>query len=60
VSLNHEWRTYCSDGGYVGQGGGEDRVILLGNYWVEFNDPTQVAVDRLVKSVHVRVTPTAR
>jgi hypothetical protein len=31
---DREWRMYCRNGGYVGQGDGKDRVILLQNGWI--------------------------
>jgi hypothetical protein len=58
LSLDHEWRVGCSDGGpYVGQGDGEDRAVLLRNYWIEFMGAGSASdiVDRLVKSARVRV-----
>jgi hypothetical protein len=53
---DHEWRVYCSDGGFVGHGDGADRVLLLHNYWIEFIGAGQPSefVDRLVKSAYVR------
>lgn len=62
LDVEHEWRVYCSDGGYRGQGEGEDTVILLGNHWIEFDaaGETSELVDRLVKSVHVRSAAAAK
>jgi hypothetical protein len=54
LNIEREWRVYCSDGGYVGQGDGEDRVVLLDNDWIEFAGDPDI-VDRMVNSV--RVTP---
>jgi hypothetical protein len=34
-----EHRIYCLNGGYVSAGDGEDRVILLGDQWIEINAP---------------------
>jgi hypothetical protein len=50
---DHEWRTYCYRGGYVGQGEGEDRIILLPNGWVEImaEGKSSELINRLVDSV---------
>lgn len=50
---DHEWRVYCRDGGYVGQGFGEDRIILLGHSWVEIiaEGKSSELIDRLVDSI---------
>jgi hypothetical protein len=57
LSLGHEWRVYCADGGYVGQGDGEDQVVVLPNYWIEFRGAGSASaiVDRMVKSARVHV-----
>jgi hypothetical protein len=60
LSLGHEWRVYCTDGGYVGQGDGADRVVLWRNHWIEFVSTNPDMVDRLVKSAHVRTAPNAK
>jgi len=62
LDVKHEWRVYCSDGGYVAQGDGDDKVVLLRNYWIEFGGAGQTSniVDRLVKSAYVRVAPGAK
>lgn len=42
---DQEWRLYCRGGGYVGQGEGEDRVVLLQNSWIRFTgvgDPSAI------------------
>ena len=46
----HEWRTYCIDGGYQGQAEGVDRVLLLGNTWVEVSGENSDVVTRIVDS----------
>ena len=33
---NSEWRLYCAGGGYIGQGYGHERMLILGDRWVEF------------------------
>ena len=50
---DHEWRTYCHDGGYVGQGEGEDRIILLPHSWIEIMaaGKSSQLINRLVDSV---------
>lgn len=60
LSLGHEWRIYCADGGYRGQVEGGDEVVLLGNYWIEFMAPNPDMIDRLVKSAQLRTTPNAK
>lgn len=62
LDVEHEWRVYCSDGGYRGQGEGDDQVVLFPNYWIEFDGAGQGSdfVDRLVKSVRVRTAPHAK
>lgn len=53
---NHEWRVYCSDDGYVGQGDGKDRMVLLRNGWGEFIGAGAAAdiVERLVSGTTAR------
>lgn len=55
----HEWRNYCREGGYVGQGYGEDRIILLPHNWIEImaQGKSSVLVDRFVDSVNERPAP---
>jgi hypothetical protein len=62
LSLVHEWRLYCADGGYRGQGDGNDIVVLLRNYWAEFMGvvPATDVVDRMAKSARVRAVHTAK
>jgi len=60
LGLGHEWRVYCADGGYVGQGDGADQVVLWGNYWIEFMVSDSDMVDRLVKSARIRTAPKAK
>jgi hypothetical protein len=52
----HEWRTYCYGGGYVGQGDGEDRIILLPHRWVEImaSGNSVQLINRLVDAVEER------
>ena len=54
----HEWRIYCHDFGYVGEGYGEDRIILLPHSWVEISAEgrTSELIDRLVDSVAERAS----
>lgn len=49
----HEWRNYCHGGGYMGQGSGEDRIVLLPHSWVEImaQGKSSEAIDRFVDSV---------
>jgi hypothetical protein len=62
LNIDSEWRVYCSDGGYIGLGDGEDRVVLLPNFWVEFMGAGGASeiVDRLVKSADVRAEHNAK
>lgn len=48
-----EWRVYCRDGGYVGQGEGTMRVLFAGERWVELIGllPSEELMERLLKSV---------
>lgn len=50
---DHEWRVYCHDSGYVGQGYGEDRLVLLPHGWVEITaeGKSSELIGRLVHSV---------
>jgi len=52
----HEHRIYCLEGGYVAAGEGEDRIILLGDQWLEINAPVNSSelIHRLVNSVILR------
>lgn len=52
----HEWRVYCHDGGYVGQGYGEDRIVLLPHSWLEIiaDGKASELIDRLVATVKER------
>jgi hypothetical protein len=62
LGIEGEWRVYCADGGYVGQGDGEDRLVLLHDSWIEFTGAGQTSdiVDRLVKSARVRTSHNAK
>jgi hypothetical protein len=53
ISDGHEWRTYCRNGGYVGQGDGKDLVVLLKNGWIEVKGEHQPSdiVDRIVDTI---------
>lgn len=53
---DREWRIYCHDGGYVGQGYGEDRIVLLPHSWVEIMAPGKSSelINRLIDSVKER------
>ena len=50
---DREWRVYCQGGGYVAQGEGEDRIVLLSDRWVEITADGDLAaiVDRLIGTV---------
>jgi hypothetical protein len=56
LNIESVWHVYCSDGGYIGLGGGEDRVVLLRDYWIEIMGAGSASdiVDRLAKSACVR------
>src|SRR6516162_11230297 len=45
-----EWRVYCRDGGYVGQGDGYDRIFLIDENWVE-RTGTSVITNRIISTV---------
>ncbi|MBV9267365.1 MAG: hypothetical protein JO061_14430 [Acidobacteriaceae bacterium] len=48
-----EFRTYCLDGGYVGQGEGDRFLISLKDTWIQFygtGSPSQL-MDRIVASL---------
>jgi hypothetical protein len=62
LDITNEWRVYCSDGGYRGQGDGENRAVLLHDSWIEFIGAGQTSdiVDRLVKSARVRAAANAK
>jgi hypothetical protein len=47
-----EWRTYCRGGGYVGEGDGHRRLLIVGNQWVEISGELEYAdaVLRIVAS----------
>jgi hypothetical protein len=48
-----EWRVYCRDGGLVGSGSGDRRVLMFGDNWivVEGEGPPAKLVERLVETV---------
>ena len=52
---DREWRVYCNGGGYVAQGDGEDRIVLLPDRWVEITADGDLAaiMDQLVGTVVV-------
>jgi hypothetical protein len=56
LNSEDEWRVECAIGGYVGLGNGEDRIVLMRDYWAEFigAGSSMGIVDRLVKSAHLR------
>jgi hypothetical protein len=31
----HEWRVYCTGGGYVAQGYGEEKMLVVSDKWVD-------------------------
>jgi hypothetical protein len=43
VSDGHEWRNYCRNGGYIGQGGGTDIFVLSPDGWVEVSGAGDVS-----------------
>jgi hypothetical protein len=47
-----EWRVYCRNEGYVGQGYGEHRIVLLQHAWMDIyaTGPASPIVDRLTES----------
>jgi len=51
-----EWRMYCSEGGYIGQGEGAFRIILVKGGWVEFyaEGESDEIVDRLIGTIKER------
>lgn len=51
-----EWRVYCRNGGYVGQGYGADRFVLLKNHWFEAyaTGAGSAIIKRLVQTVNTR------
>jgi CubicO group peptidase (beta-lactamase class C family) len=51
-----EHRIYCLNGGYVAAGEVEDRVLLLGDRWLEINAPndTTEVMKRIVASISSR------
>ena len=53
-----EWRIYCRDGGYVAQGEGQDRIVLLHGNWVEIIGQAKSSdiVDRLISTVTARTS----
>lgn len=59
LRLGHESRVYCADGGYRGQGSDDDKVVMLGNHWIEFIGASDI-VDRLVKSARLRTVNNAK
>jgi hypothetical protein len=50
---DREWRVYCRNGGYVSQGDGEDRILLLDGNWFEIVAPgdSSAILDRLMKTI---------
>ena len=47
---DREWRYYCRDGGYVAEGDGVDRIVLLQDSWLEVVSQigTSGIIDRLI------------
>jgi hypothetical protein len=62
LNIERVWRIYCTDGGYVGLGEGEDRLVLLHDYWIEFMGSGSASniVDRLVRSARMRPASDAK
>lgn len=60
---NREWRMYCAhDGGYIGSGDGNLRLLIVGERWVELSgvvDDAQMVL-RIVATARPRVAPTDR
>jgi hypothetical protein len=50
---DREWRIYCRDGGYVAQGEGQDRIVILQGTWIEIvgQGKSSEIVDRLIETV---------
>lgn len=51
-----EWRSYCRDGGYLGQYSGHDRTLLFDGNWADIigeQEPSEI-IDRIVTTVKVR------
>lgn len=57
-----EWRVYCRNEGYVGQGYGEHRVVLLQRNWAEIYATGRGSeiVDRIAQSVGSRAANEAK
>jgi hypothetical protein len=53
---DREWRVYCRNGGYVAQGEGQDRIVLLDGNWIEIigQGKSSEIVDRLIDTVTAR------
>ncbi len=53
---DHEWRVYCLGGGYVAEGEGQDRIVLLRDHWLEINAPgdSSEILDRLIETIASR------
>jgi hypothetical protein len=51
-----EWRVYCRNGGYVAQGFGYDRVLVIDNRWVDLTGqgPPSELIKEIVKTVRRR------
>lgn len=57
-----EWRVYCRNEGYVGQGYGEDRFVLIRGKWMEIyaTGRGSAIVDRVAQSVASRTAHDAQ
>ena len=51
-----EWRIYCRNGGYIAQGFGYDRLLLMGSRWVEMSGqgPPSELIAEILKTVRRR------
>jgi len=50
-----EHRIYCRNGGYVAAGEGQDRIILLGDRWLEINAPADSS--EIINRIAASLTP---
>jgi hypothetical protein len=53
---DQEWRIYCRDGGYVGQGEGQETVLLVGDRWVDLRQqgaPSHL-IERIITTAKIR------
>jgi hypothetical protein len=56
---DHEWRVYCTGGGYVAQGDGEGKMLVIGDKWVDIQgigDYGDIALS-IVATAKIQVNP---